>query len=379
MIGINNYSIAIIKYSLIICHLIVETKRINILYVIDGLFQGGKERQFIEILKGLDKDKFRIGIVTFNKNLFYTDQAKLLSEYFVELDKKTNKFKPFFTIWACFRAFKPDIVHTWDYLSSLFVYFPIKLCSAKFINGSIRDSGIEKGWQFYAKKRMLKVADLAIGNSKAGLKNYGVKGEVVYNAIDLGRFNRKEIRNEFNIIKVANFSDYKNHQMFIEAAIDLVEEKIVDKVYLAGNGVYMEKYKNFIKEQGEKIAAKFLFLGAISNVESYLEKCVVGVLCSTEQYGEGVSNSVLEYMAAGIIAVATNIGATSEIIQDGDNGFLVSPNSPDEIVDKVKQIKNNPETSVKLIANALRTIELKFNYSKNLQKINHLYDKVLVK
>lgn len=357
----------------------MNTKRINILYVIDGLFPGGKERQFVELLKGLDKDKFKIGIVTFNENLFYTEQAKLLSEYFVELDKVTNRFKPFFTIWACFKAFKPDIVHTWDYLSSLFVFLPAKFYSAKFINGSIRDSGIERGWQYYAKRWMLKAADVAIGNSKAGLKNYGVKGEVIYNAIDLGRFNRKEALNEFNIIKVANFSDYKNHQMFIDGAIELVKEKLVDKVYLAGNGKYEKKYIDFIEKQEKEVSSNFFFLGSISNVETYLEKCAVGILCSTKIYGEGISNSVLEYMAAGLMAIATDIGATSEIIQDGENGFLIAPDSSKEIVEKVKLIKNNPDMGLKMVANAMNTIELKFNYDENIQKINHLYEKVLTK
>ncbi|MEN8121650.1 MAG: glycosyltransferase [Bacteroidota bacterium] len=357
----------------------MDTNRINILYVIDGLFSGGKERQFVEILKGLDKDKFRIGIITFNKNLFYTEKAKSLSEYFVELEKKSNKFKPFFTIWACFKDFKPDIVHSWDYLSSLFVYFPVKFYSAIFVNGSIRDSGIEKGWQFYAKKWMLKAANVALGNSKAGLSSYGVEGEVIYNAIDLGRFGHSKFRNEFNIIKVANFSDYKNHQMFVDASIELVKEKFVDNVYLAGNGEYFNKYKSLVEKQKEEVSAKFHFLGAISNVETYLEKCTIGLLCSTVKYSEGVSNSVLEYMAAGLIPIATNIGATSEIIQDGENGFLVAPDSFKEIVNKVKLIKNNPEMSVKMVANAMKTIELKFNYNKNMQKINHLYDKVLRK
>jgi len=355
----------------------VDTKKTHILYVIDGLFPGGKERQFIEILKGLDKEKFKIGLVTFNKNLFYTEQAKSLSGYFVELDKKANKFKPFVTIWSCFKEFKPDIVHTWDYLSSLFVYFPAKFYSAKFINGSIRDSGIEKGWQFYAKKWMLKAADVAIGNSKVGLINYKVEGEVIYNAIDLGRFNKNETRNEFNIIKVANFSDYKNHQMFIDAAIVLLKENVVDNVYMAGKGEYLEKYKNFVQKQGTQISSKIIFLGAITDVENYLAKCSVGVLCSTKQFGEGVSNSVLEYMAANVIAIATDIGASSEIITDGENGFLVAPESSDEIVEKVKLIKNNAGLRLTLAENAFKTIREKFNYNNNINKINWLYNKVL--
>ena len=356
----------------------MSKNKIKILYIIDGLFQGGKERQFIEILKGLDRDKFSIGIVTFNKDLFYTEQAKELSDYFIEIDKSKNKFKPFFSIWTCFSDFKPDIVHTWDYLSSLYIYLPSKLKSVKFINGSIRDSGTEKGWKNKVKKLMLKAADLVIANSQAGLKSYNVKGEVIYNAVDINRFEKIEENNKFNIIKVANFTDYKNHKMFIDASIKLVENKIVNKVFLAGDGVYKDKYFTYVKEKGEVISLKFNFLGSVSNIEQYLKKCKVGVLCSTVEYSEGVSNSVLEYMAAGLIPVATDIGATSEIIEDKKNGYLVKADSSSELFEIIKQIKNNYSVKNEVVVDAKQTIQEKFNYNKNINKLSELYKKIVI-
>ncbi len=352
-------------------------KKINILFVIDGLYPGGKERQFMELLKGLDKSVYKIGIITFHENMFYTEQAKFQADYYAELDKSANKFKPFFTIFSCFKKFRPDIVHTWDYLSSLYVYFPAKIYGAKFINGSIRDAGIEKGWQFKAKKLMLKRADIAISNSQKGLQNYGVTGKVIYNAVDFGRFSRKHINGEFRIIKVANFTDYKNHQMFLDAAVELLNERVVDRVFLAGSGKYEEKYKNFTALLPENIRTRIEFLGAVNNIEHYLEKCSVGVLCSTEQYSEGISNSVLEYMAAGLIAIATNIGATNEIIKDGENGFLVSPNDPKSLTEKIRMIKDNTELQLRIKSNAIETIKTKFNYQNNVQKISNLYKGVL--
>jgi len=354
----------------------VNKKKIKILYIIDGLYQGGKERQFIEILKGLDTELFTIGIVTFNKNLYYTEQAKKLSDYFVEIDKSKNKLNPFFSIWTCFSDFEPDIVHTWDYLSSLYIYLPSKLKSVKFINGSIRDSGTEKGWKNKLKNLMLRAADLVIANSQAGLNSYNVKGEVIYNAVDINRFEKIEENNKFNIIKVANFTDYKNHKMFIDAAIKLVDNEIVDEVFLAGTGVYKDKYFVYVKEKGEKIFSKFNFLGSVSNVEQYLKKCKVGVLCSTTEYSEGVSNSVLEYMAAGLISVATDIGATSEIIEDKKNGYLVKANLAEELFSIIKQIKKSYSVDNEVVVNAKHTIKQKFNYNKNIKKLSKLYEEV---
>ncbi|MFN8258885.1 MAG: glycosyltransferase [Bacteroidales bacterium] len=356
----------------------MKKKKIKILYIIDGLFPGGKERQFIEILKGLDREEFTIGIVTFNRDLFYSKQAKELSDYFVELDKRKNKFKPFITIWKCFTHFKPDLVHTWDYLSSLYSYFPAKFSGSKFINGSIRDSGTEKGWQNLVKKIMLRISDLVIANSLAGLKNYGVnKGEVIYNAVDLNRFLPKHQNEEFNVIMVANFSDYKDHNTFTLAAIQLVKNGIVDKVYYAGDGKFRSKYEQMVGNEMPGETNQFVFLGAIANVEEILQNCEVGVLCSTLKYSEGISNSVLEYMAASLVPVVTNIGGSSEIINNTLNGFLINAESVDEIISKVKLVKSDKEIRDKIIFEARKTIEEKFNYKNNLIKLVDIYKRLI--
>lgn len=357
----------------------MSAKRIHILYLIDGLFAGGKERQFIELLKGIDRTEFKVGIVTFNKELFYTAKAKELSDYFVELDKTKNKFKPFITIWKCFKEFKPDIIHTWDYLSSLYGYLPSRVKGVKFINGSIRDSGTEKGWQNKAKRVMIKAADLVIANSEAGLKNYGVKhGIVIYNAVDPGRFIEKKHNSDFNIIKVANFSDYKDHESFTKAAIALVNQEVVDKVFYAGDGYLKPKVEQMIRETGNGNTEHFIFLGAINNVEEYLNKCEVGVLCSTLEYSEGVSNSVLEYMAASLVPVVTDIGASAEIIENGKNGFLISPqNIVAEIIEKVELIKSDKTMAASMVAEAKKTIGEKFNYKGNLQKMAEAYKMIV--
>ena len=342
---------------------------------------GGKERQFIEILKGIDRNLFKIGIVTFNKNHFYTEKAKELSDYFIELDKSKNKFKPFVSIWKCFKEFKPSIVHTWDYLSSMYVYFPAKFKKVKYINGSIRDSGTEKGWQNKAKNLMLRLADHVVANSLAGLKSYGVKnGVVIYNAVNENRFSKKQELEEFNIIKVANFNDYKDHKSFTKAAIELVENEIVNNVYYAGDGKHREDCEQMVENQANGYQEKFKFLGAISNVEEYLKLCNVGILCSTVQYSEGVSNSVLEYMAAELVPVVTNIGASSEIITNNVNGFLIEPdNIVSELIEKIKLLKTDKSLQVRLITEAKKTISEKFNYHGNLDKLVEVYKAVVKK
>ncbi len=351
---------------------------IKILFIIDGLNAGGKERQLYEIMKVFSEaSHLKTGIIIFNKNNHYSDRIKKKVNYFVELNKRPTRLEPFFTIWKHIRGFKPDIIHTWDSLSSMYACFPVKFFKIKFIDGSIRDAGIEKGWQLFLKKYFLKRADLIIANSKAGLHYYKIRGEVIYNAIDTRRFYKRIKTGKINIIMVANFTDYKDHKTFINAAIKLLNNKQIDNVYFAGDGPHKQIHIDNLKKNYPGIFLKFHFLGLTPNIEKYLAKCKFGILCSTSAYSEGISNSVLEYMAAGLIPIVTDVGGSSEIISDTNNGYLIKSGDSDKIVEIIEHLRSDTELFRSITKSAQKTIRLKFDLKKNVKSIENIYHSLL--
>jgi len=350
-----------------------------ILFIVDGLYGGGKERQLVEIIKSLKSRDCKIGVITFNKNLHYTEVVKKQVDYFVELKKRPTRLEPFITAWRPIMRFKPDIIHTWDGISSVYAFLPARILNIKFVNGSIRDAGIEKGWRRWLKKRFLMLSDLVIANSKAGLLSYNAQGEVLYNAIDMDRFIRKRDTDaEFNLIMVANFNDYKDHYTFLKAAIALAGAGIVDFVYLLGDGPNRNKFESFVETNANKLKNRFIFAGAVKNVEDYLSKCRVGVLCSTRKYSEGLSNALLEYMAAGLVPIATDLGGSAEIISDNENGFLIEPENTEAIIQIVKKLKSDDSNIERIINNGLITLNEKFDFLLNTSKLFELYKNLLI-
>lgn len=328
----------------------------------------------IELLKNFDKCKYKIGVVTFGKNQNYSKKAKEYSFYFCELGKRPTRLEPLLTIWKCFIDFRPDIVHTWDSLSSMYAWLPCKYYNVKLIDGSIRDSGVDKGFHYYFKRFFLKRASLIISNSNAGLKAYHVRGHVVYNVIDTNRFIQSKENHDFNLVMTANFSEYKDQQTFLNAAIILVKNKVVDNVYLLGEGPHLNKYINWISLEYPEIAHKIHFTGVVDNIEEYISKCHIGVLCSTPRYSEGISNAVLEYMAAGLVPIVTDLGGSAEIVKNGINGYLIQPKDHHKIVELVQQIHQDKELRIKLILSAKKTIEEKFSMQGNSKMLISYYN-----
>lgn len=354
----------------------IEQEKIRIVFIIDGFNPGGKERQVVELLRNLNRFKFELHVITYNVNQHYSDIVKSLVSGFYYIDKSKSKFSPFIKTFNLLKMIKPDIVHTWDLLADIYGFIGIKLLSLKYINGSIRDAGIEKGWQRKLKIFFLKHSDQIVSNSIAGLKVYNVKGIVLYNAIDLERFRKPYDGKLFNLIMVANFTDFKDQETFIKAALILKQKQIIDNVYLLGDGPNKDKILNLLKGHPDDISKCFYFPGAVYNVEEYLSKCKIGVLCSTIKYGEGVSNSVLEYLGAGLVPIVTNIGASKEIVEDGINGYLISAGGVEELVERVKNLKNDSLLYSKIRIQGSATLEQKFSYKKNVMELEELYSTI---
>jgi len=346
--------------------------KIKILYATDGLGNGGKERQLIETIKNIDSNKFETGVIVFNSNQYYSDMVSEISDYYSVYNKDKNVLEPFVSVFEAFEKFKPDIVHTYDLLSSMYTLLPSKLNKSKIINASIQDSGLDQGWQYKMKRYLLTVSDINISNSLIGFDYYKSYGKVLYNFINPYRFTENNNKSEFNVVMVANFTDYKDYNSYFNTVKILIGMDLIDKAYAVGSGKYLEKFEMEIKPD-KILCDRVIFTGNICNIEEFLSDISAGFLFSTEKYGEGISNSVLEYMASGVIPIVSDIGASSEIIDNGLDGFLVDKYDSDSVIELIKKLKNDEGYRNLLIFNAKKKLEKKFSLKKNISKLEEIY------
>jgi glycosyltransferase involved in cell wall biosynthesis len=86
-------------------------------------------------------------------------------------------------------------------------------------------------------------------------------------------------------------------------------------------------------------------------------------------------NAVLDALAAGIPVVATAVGGTLEIIQHGQNGWLVSPHDRTELVSSVHTILNSPDLAARLVQAGYESLS-GFSRARMLRQIAMLIDSV---
>jgi glycosyltransferase involved in cell wall biosynthesis len=93
------------------------------------------------------------------------------------------------------------------------------------------------------------------------------------------------------------------------------------------------------------VSAGVMLQGKVDDVSAYLACCDVFVLPSL---GEGLSNALLEAMAAGLPVVATDVGGSGDVIRHGESGWLVPPRAPTELLAGLLALLRNPTLAAEL-------------------------------
>jgi len=89
-------------------------------------------------------------------------------------------------------------------------------------------------------------------------------------------------------------------------------------------------------------------------------------------FTEGLPNIMLEAMACGTPVLATSVGAISDVIKDGETGFIMENNSPEHIARNVIRILEQPDLD-KIVENARALVEQEFTYKAVVKR----YKKIL--
>ena len=379
----------------------MRAKRLNILFVIGSLEIGGTEKQMFILTSRLR----RIG---FSCSVFALKADGPLRQIFEEIDvpvycgdltKRDLRKAPWKLVLSLYRLLlvikreRPTIIHAFLPLVVFIGALAGRIVRVPMVITSRRGFGTHQD-RYFVLKALDHFANIlshrVIVNSRAVWKDMIERDHIdesklylIYNGIDSTPFedalqDREEGRKELGVeidervvIVVANLIKYKGHLDFLKAAKKVMDKIPKTRFLLVGEDRGIQKHLEWkCHELG--ISSQVKFMGQRNDIPQLLALSELSVLPSHE---EGFSNTILESMAAGLPVVATNVGGNPEAVLDGKTGWLVPPENPTVMAEKIIDLLSNPERAKSWGEQGRKKVKKLFTVEKMVKNHLELYGK----
>lgn len=188
------------------------------------------------------------------------------------------------------------------------------------------------------------------------------------NGVDVDNFKPINGESKNYVLYVGRLSHGKGLFDLLKASKELISKYDVSFI-LIGKGVLSGKLNKIIENTHNK---SFHLLGQKSHEEliKYYQEAKVFI---SPSYYESGPLTLLEAMACGKSVIATNVGIAPDCIENGKNGIIINPRSPNEIVKSVSILLDDAELCDEMGKNARKTIEDSYSWDSVADKVEQIY------
>jgi glycosyltransferase involved in cell wall biosynthesis len=197
--------------------------------------------------------------------------------------------------------------------------------------------------------------------------------------VDLTRFDpdrvRDDLRGEWGIPPdavvfgtAAIFRKKKGHHYLLQATQQIVRSLPLAKLLLVGEGPQEKNLLRIIEELG--IRDSVILPGYREDMPRVLNSMDVFVFPTLE---EAFPNAVMEAMAMRKPVVATGVGGVPDIVQDGQTGYLVPPENPGAIAEKVIALLKDKKLREEMGIKGRKFVEENASQQMMVQRLERLY------
>ncbi len=195
----------------------------------------------------------------------------------------------------------------------------------------------------------------------------GIDIDAVRSAIAVKRSELGIADDAFVVGMIGRLSAQKAPDVFIRAA-EIIHKEIPNSSFIiVGDGEQREEIEIFARQHGLHLVVT----GWTDKPYSYLKDFDVAMLLSR---WEGFGLAIVEYMAAEKNVVATRADAIPSLIEDGEDGFLVDIENPEQAADKVLWLRNHPNEAEKMRQKALRKAKSTYDINRVVKQHINMFD-----
>jgi glycosyltransferase involved in cell wall biosynthesis len=368
---------------------------VRIAYFAPLLGTGGTQRHLQQVLGLLDPARFEATVYTLHPGGEVEDELRASGVDVRSLSVGSTLSAPrsvraIVSTARALRRARVHVVHGYQWRPALvgaivgrLARVPLRLASKRSLTGD--DARARGAW-----RRIARQVDTVIVNADA----LRVEGEqlgmrcrwrLLQNGIDTERFTvgaagaraRAAVGLDHArpvVGTVGRLEDRKGHDQFLNAIRRLAAtgNGTSPQGLIVGDGPLRAALEAHAAALGP--AGRVRFTGTVADVRPLLAAMDVFVLPS---WAEGMSNALMEAMAAGRPVVATAVGGNTEVVSDGKTGVLVPPGDPDAIARAVDELLRDPDRATRLGAAARDDVTRRFGARARVAELERLYEERL--
>ena len=366
---------------------------LNILDLRDTFEIGGPGKTILETFRAIDASRFRVHLGVFLAHGEDTETPFLIEarRYGIPVSviRGYNQYDPRLIVRtaALVRTLNIDVVHSHEVKSDVIAYLAAKIHAVPLLttmHGWIGNTRKQQAL-IALDKRIAKRFGCVIAVSatiRDELLAAGVPADrirLIHNAIVMERYRRTGgvgfLASLLGrpcpapvLVSIGRLSREKGHADLIDALGILQRRGHNVSAVFAGDGP--EKARLIARCEALNLGGRVFFPGYLDRPQRLLDEADLMVLPS---HTEGLPNAALEALAMGVPVLATRVGGTPEVIEDGRTGRLVPAHAPEAMAEAIEEFLDNRARWAEMTAVGQEHVARHFDFEMRTRKVEALY------
>lgn len=350
-------------------------------FCITELDIGGAEKAVVRIATGLKVLGWSVRVISLRDA---GAMARPLREAGIEVEAlQCGHFADVRCFWrlrAALRSRLPDVLVTFLHQANIYGRLAARSAGVPVVVSGIRVAD-RRAWVRLTDRMTRHCADHYVAVSRSVAKTHAELCHIsaermssIPNGVDVVSDVRSDESSAGNqILFVGRLCEQKNPLLLVDAFAMLPARfRETSRVVFVGEGPLRGALQTHIRQQG--LNDRVQLLGFRDDCQNLMLSSTVMVLPSR---WEGLPNVVLEAMAAGLPVIATDVDGTSELIADGDTGWLLPASKADRLAAAMEECLTRPGERLRRAKRALQLVRQEYSWASVVDRYDELLRSLL--